>query len=550
MKSSKSNINFELIEFEIAEKDLESFKKNIQQGCIKKVDQLALNKWHYLLKTEDKLLETEISYNKSNIKNFICACGARSPKKMCKHVQLLSYWHVKTILTKKDHSIIGRNREQLKLHNSTTEDLHYFINFLSRQNNFNKEWVQFFISARDSKNQDFNTYSSILTRFLEFIGSYTKNNASKLKYTLQLFDELYNISFYHYNQSNISNAVNSLLAGIYKMHNWYLLTEAKNKTRIQVINERYHVALERFISSIIAPTALTKVNKLIYDLLLMNEYQILSNKSNLFQIYKSINKKNELDKKVLNSLITKLATSIPDENKINILDFLFSLNESNISEFIGSCKSDNYPYWMLPWLEQHKSTMSLNTLVDFYNQIYLISSKEFRYAIALKIADLFASTKQKCDKSILIKYYLETGIEKLLEIYFSEEENDKNFINNFIQSLSENFSEIVLTTKQKMTIAMHSRQWDLLIKLLESSANLDDLSKYDSKFPSEYHPQLIAMYSILLKEYLDSFAGHKAKITLQSIFNNIKQIYSVSLQRNLKEKLKQHQPNRKFILNL
>jgi hypothetical protein len=125
VKTTKSNINFDSIEFEISDKELESIKKSILQGCIKKVDQLSMHKWHYILKAEDKLIETEICYNKSNIKSFLCACGTKSPSKACKHVLLLSYWHATTILKNKEVSQINDYQIKSKLENSTNEDLKY-----------------------------------------------------------------------------------------------------------------------------------------------------------------------------------------------------------------------------------------------------------------------------------------------------------------------------------------------------------------------------------------------------------------------------------------
>jgi hypothetical protein len=547
VKTSKSNLNFDFIEFEISEKDLDVFKNSIAQGCIRRVDQISLNKWHYLLRADDRLLEIELSYNKNNIKQFHCACGARSPGKICKHVQLVSYWHVNTIRSKKDSQYAISKTVQTDLSESSPEDLQYYIQFLVRQNKLNREWIYFFEESRKLSSEPIVKYNSLFDRFLQFVSIQTRNSVSKIKLQLQLFEELYYISFYHYKQSNVYEAIHALLAGIHKLHELHFLVDWKNQSRLLQINEKLHTALEQFLTSIIAPRALNSLYKLISETMLSQDYLILNAKSNLFHILKIRFSKSSHSKQNFQAIVEKLNLNIREEYKFNLLDYLYDEYPELLKDYLISIELNNSVYWVLSWLDNRKSRISNDYLYQLYTKIYEVANKEMKTLVALKIADLYSSQSNPEAGKKLIKYYLETGHTKLLESYFKESEFSQQEFEQFLENLESVVAGKTLSIVQKIELANYSKQWLVLLKLISTSGDIELLMKYDLKFPEEFHPKLIEVYILFTRNYLDSHVGQKSHQRIELITRHIKMVYRSKLFTFYANELKQLFPNRKLL---
>ncbi len=547
MKSSKSNINFDFIEFEISEQDLELFKMSISQGCIRRVDQLTANKWHYLLKYDDKLLEVEITYNKNSIKQFQCACGARSSGKMCKHVQLACYWHVVTINSQNKSKSLSRPFTSNQLEHSSEEDLRYYLSFLSRQSQINKEWLHFFDSARSTSPHPIEKYITLIDHFVQYIDQHTRHSISKIKYLLQFYEELYYISFYHYKQSNIEEAISALLAGIHKLQEWHIQLDWKNQSRFVNINEKFHSALEQFLSSIIAPRALSKILKMISGVMIRPEYLILNSKSNLFKLVKHLNKKSNHDKSYFNDIILKLDQNIREEYKYNLLNYLYEEYPAELKGYLIKKEITKSVYWVIGWLDWHHKKMDTDYLLDLYCCIYDASTIEMKSHIALKIADLYPQNHKTDSGNLLIKLYLDTGHLKLLDVYFKDQTFTHEKFDLFLRNLQTELSDKKLTQTQKFELAIYSKQWTLLIGLFQHSEDLEMLLKYDSRLPEEFHAQLIELYIAFTKKYLESHVGHKSHVKLEQITRHIKALYSSKLQAAYAKEIKQFFPTRKLI---
>lgn len=547
MKSSKSNINFDFIEFEISEQDLELFKMSISQGCIRRVDQLTANKWHYLLKYDDKLLEVEINYNKNSIKQFQCACGARSTGKMCKHVQLACYWHVVTIKSQNKSKSRSRQYTSNQLEHSSEEDLRYYLSFLSRQSQINKEWLHFFDAARSTSTHPFEKYISLIDHFVQYIDQHTRHSISKIKYLLQFYEELYYISFYHYKQSNIEEAISALLAGIHKLQEWHIQLDWKNQSRFVNINEKLHSALEQFLSSIIAPRALSKILKMISGVMIKPEYLILNSRSNLFKLVNHLNKKSNHDKSYFNDIILKLDQNIREEYKYNLLNYLYQEYPSELKGYLIKKEITKSVYWVIGWLDWHHKKMDTDYLLDLYCCIYDASTNDMKSHIALKIADLYTQNHKTDSGNLLIKLYLDTGHLKLLDVYFKDHTFTHEKFDLFLHNLQTELYGKKLTQIQKFELTIYSKQWTLLIGLFQHSEDLEMLLKYDSRMPEEFHTQLIELYIAFTKKYLESHVGHKSHVKLEQITRHIKTLYSTKLQAAYANEIKQFFPTRKLI---
>ena len=547
MKSSKSNINFDFIEFEISETDLELYKKNITQGCIRRVDQLSANKWHYLLKADDRLLEVEIIYNRNSIKQFQCACGAHSIGKICKHVQLVCYWHVKTIGEKNETTSSSTSLAPAHFVHSSAEDLKYYLSFLSKQSRLNKEWLHFFEVARSTVPFPYQKYIALIENFYQVILIQTRNSASKIKYQLQFFEELYYISFYHYKQSNIEDAIHALLAGTIKLHEWNIKLDWKNQTRLIAINEKLHSALEQFLSSIIAPRALNKLAKMISELMTQPDYLILNEKSNLFKISKLYFDKDKSSVTYFDSLTSKLNLNIKDEYKFQLLDYLYAEYPEALKNYLIKIEINKSVYWVLSWMDVRKNQLSADYLLDLFSSIYEVSSLEMKSLIALKIAELYTHNHDATIGQLLIKYYLEVGQVKLLEVYFKEQEFTNKKFKLFLQNLETAVSNSELNNVQKLDFAFYSKQWPVLIDLFYEADDIELVLKYDLKIPEEYHTQLLDLYIKLTKRYLESYVGQRSHQKFEHITRHIKSIYKNKFHSAYVNEIKQLFPNRKLI---
>jgi hypothetical protein len=548
VKTTKSNINFDSIEFEISDKELESIKKSILQGCIKKVDQLSMHKWHYILKAEDKLIETEICYNKSNIKSFLCACGTKSPSKACKHVLLLSYWHATTILKNKEVSQINDYQIKSKLENSTNEDLKYYLNFLTKNNALNKQWIHFFLEARKNKTVTKSHFSNAIEHFMNFLNGATKNTASRIKYTLQLFEELYYISFYHYNRSNILNATSCLLAGISEIHKWHITIESKHQSRVVPINEKYHIALERITSNVIAPATLNKIYNSILTIINSKDYLILSPNSNLLSIYKVTSNKKQVEESLQNALKAKLKLDISEVYKYYILDYLYMKDSKYLSEFLSNFDQKAYPYWILTWLDKNKNKLEGEFLIETYDFLFNSASKALQDSIALKTMEVIKTQSISKYNKLLFKYYITTGNANLLQEYFARSEKD-SILGDVIKELENYTSGHELNYYQKLDIALYSKQWALLVNLLGTTGYIEDLMKYDTYLPEDYHKQTILFYIKLLNEFLETHAGYKARQKLDTVFKHIKTVYPLKIQKIFQSQIDSQFPTRKYQFN-
>jgi hypothetical protein len=549
VKSPKSNLNFELIEFEIPEKELDFIKKSISQGCIKRVDQITGNKWHYLLKTEDSLLEIEIIYNRSNIKQFQCACGARSPEKICKHVRLISYWHVNTIKSKNDGKGYHSNAAGKNLNNSSEEDLRYYLQFLSKQSRLNREWLNFFDVTRSAESPAHEKYITALANFNGFIETYTRNSASRLKLKLQLFEELYFISFHHYKKSNIEDALFALLVAIDQLHEWHYAMEYKNQNRLITVNKKLHNALEQFLSTTMAPATLTKVYKTILEIINQPHYQILDESSNLFAISKQHKVKNSESLSLFKTLLLKLGGKISEECRLHTLDYLYKEFPIQLKNYLITIEISNSIYWVIQWIESRKKQISPDYMLELYKHIFEIAPKDIKSIVASRVAELYKEDRIVKD-DLLLKYYLELGNASLLQTYFRYNEVNPDHFEFFLNNLEKNIVKRELTISQKADLAYHSQQWTVLLHLLSESDDVDFILKFDTSFPEEYHPHLISAYITLSKSYLESHVGQKSHQKINSIARHIRSVYRNKLYKTYLDEIRNLFPNRKLMIQI
>ncbi|MBK6546543.1 MAG: hypothetical protein IPG12_14895 [Saprospiraceae bacterium] len=547
MKSVKPNLIFDLLEYEISDIDLEYFKTSIDQGCVKKVNQLSSSKWLYLIRYDSSLLEIEVIYNKNSIKLFQCACGAKSPSKICKHALLAAYWHHLKIHTNesRNHRETLLNKELLQ--SLTKEDLEYFLVFLTKNNLLNREWVHFFISARNPTKYPYTKYQDLLNRFSLFLNSFTRNPASQTKYKLQLLDEVYQLAFYHYNQSNTEEAIHAILSGITFLHQWNTNAPLKNASKLFHLNEKFHLAISQFILLIIAPQALNKLINLILQIASSDEYQVIHQNSNLYEIIHNRKSSQELAKDLFLNITSKLKLPINIEFKHNLLDYLYFKNKSKLLTYlIQTDKAINYNL-SLNWIESRKRKISEDWIYQLYLKAYEDTSGDLKKHCANLISELLLKGNILFDTILYYKFYIETGDSKYLELYFSNFDLNSTEIQESVTTYNKAFGKQKLSFYQTLDIAYFSRQYQELVLLLKEAPDLDCITKYDISLPDEYQLEVVQIYLNQIKTFLEGHAGYKANLKIEELIKHVKQYYKNIYYQTFVKEIKIQFPERKLI---
>lgn len=547
MHSSHKPINFEYLDFEIREKDLVYFKNSIDQGCIRKANQTGKSRWNYLIKFESNLVELEVHYNSKNIKSFVCGCGAKSPGKYCKHALIASIWHFQNIHVNVTPASIDFKNKFQTFNNFSKEDLSYVLSALCQNNGLNKQWVHFILTGRSITEKPFSKYTQLLLEINHFLEVSSKNPATRLKNKLDILEELYQISFYHYNHSNIEEATESLLAGIHFIHCTADYTLFKNFTKLIQMNDKLHTAFLQFSQLIVAPGALNKIQKLTYDCATSKEYLILNKNSNLFD--RLLSKKSffqQFIKDGFKPLLLKIYYSIPDDFKFTILDYLYQINPEQLSDLLLKHELNYNFYTSLNWLNSRKVSLPTSYLVNYYKRIYSIAAPDLKKYIGQLYLKLLISSDQKPLDEFLLLFYMDSKDSSFLKLYFTSNHTPEAYIEatNF---LLKNTATTILSKRTTLDLSFYSHQYTVFFEELQKTDDLHLLEIYDLDLPEELAQEYIKIYILFFDKYLNEHAGYQANQKLELSLRRIKNNFSKNNYLEFSNSIKRLFPDRKLI---
>jgi hypothetical protein len=387
-------------------------------------------------------------------------------------------------------------------------------------------------------------YTQLLEGFNNFLESNTRNVASLTKTKIQIFEELYNISFFHYKQSNLDEAIQALMTGIEKMLIWHSGMDWKNQQRIQLINEKYHIALEQFITSIIAPRALANIYHSINLLSSKPYYLILSEKANLFLISEKADRRNNIPE----ILFSKLNSNLREELNFNILDYCYKKYGQAWQRLLSQDQFKKANFIILSWLQSRKKVINPLFQQKVFEFIYDECPSELKVVISIKLADLAESIPSDKLEINLLNYYCDTNQVRLLEVFFEKNHLDSNALSVIIKDLDKLKGPLSLI--QKTEIAAYSKSWELLINYLKQSPDLDFIMKFDSKVPENFYDDLLHIYLRLSIEFLEGHIGQKSQTKIATVARHLKTRFRTKFHSSYISQLKLAFPNRKFILQI
>jgi len=548
--SSRHPLNFEHIDYEIREKDLVYFKNSIDQGCIRKANQTGKSRWNYLIKFESNLVELEIYYNSKNIRSFQCGCGAKSPGKYCKHALIASIWHFQNIHINVTPTSVNFKNKSQSFSSFSKEDLSYVLTALCQNNNNNKQWVHFILTGRTIAEKPYLKYTQLLLEINHFLEASSKNPATRMKNKLEILEELYQISFYHYNHSNIEEATESLLAGIHFIHSTADYTIFKNFTKLIQMNDKFHTAFIQFCQLIVAPIALSKIHKLTYECATSKDYLVLTRNSNLFErllLKKTFQQ--QFNKEGFEHLLQKIYFNIPDDFKYNILDYLYQVNSEQLIQFLLKHEIQSNFYTSLNWLNSRKVSLPSIYLINYYKNIYAIAAADLKKYIGHLYLNLLNTNDQNALDVFLLLFYQDSKDPSFLKLYFNGNYSLETY-NEAKEFLQKSQGTNLLPEKTLLDLSYFSQQYTIFFNELRTSTDLHLLEKYDLDLPDELAVEYIKIYISFYEKYLNEHAGYQANQKLEFSLRRIRNNFSKSHYLEFLNTIKKLFPDRKLIKQL
>ncbi|HEX5624649.1 MAG TPA: hypothetical protein VFX48_01425 [Saprospiraceae bacterium] len=546
MKTAYRNIPFDLFDYEIQEKDLKYYAQAIAQGCIRKVNQLAANRWSYLLKSEDQLLEVEMTYNANSIKSHSCACGSKSPGKPCKHALLVAYWHYQKIRPAKSGSAQDALAFKHLLQQSSKDDLEYYLQFLARTNPLNAKWLQFFLECRIPSTEAMLKYKSQLNQFDQFVQQLTKNKAISNKIRLQICEELYQIAFGHYQNFNIEESVLATLNAIDYLHQWRSRAEWRNLSKMSQLNDKLHSALLPFLQSLIAPESLEKVNSYILHTAEKAYYVPLNERSNLFEILLLRQGVSDLPEPYFSTLLSKLKSDWPNENKFVILDYLFKKRADGTMSFLKSSKWPDSVSVCLNYLSLRDKKLPVDLVLDLYGYLFGQTTGDLQSHVAGLYHKVFLGSPSIDRANMLLDFYFSTGRTAFLSSYFNHFERTGATFSEFQNLLQKSRPDLKLNTGRLLDLTYFSQSWPEFLALISEQNDIELLMHYDAEFPEEHRGALIDDYVNLAAKYLKEHVGQPAQQYIMRIHRHIRLHYPPPLYERYLKKMKILFPDRKL----
>lgn len=528
MSSGQRNLkNFEEFEYALSEKERAQLNRAIASGAVVKVNQLGASQWAYLLKSNDQLIECEISYNQKSIKTYSCGCGSRGSKSPCKHVQLLCYWHLSKIY-KRDKFQHNINIKSISgLSELVPDKTLYIIQFLAKSNPGSKFWISFLLQIQQADFYRKENYLNTMGWAIQSIHALNSNKIQREKNLLLLFQELYTKSLLDYKDSNIDYAVPVLLFSITSIHKISEDANLINSTKINALLQKYYIALEEIILHITAPQAVRKYTALIKSEIASSHYLFSKAELNLCSILMKFNPGKSNVNFVIDVLLNKIPTLSSDHHVFPILDFLFQLEKNKQKAIISivSSRSIISSYQLVCYLNSRIENLDSDSMLYLYESIFDELSKELKQDVAKRIKNLMIKNETTCSNNFLAKLYLASGDLFYLKSLNLGQEKDISPYLKFEQFLTSTLKLKMIDFKFKADICVAVDDQDMLYYHLCTSASFHQVQSYENYLNESNKQNLISHYIQICQRIQNEFGGQEAKKQLKEIGEHILQNY-------------------------
>lgn len=528
MSSGRRNLkNFEEFEYGLSDKERAQFSRAIESGAVVKVNQLGASHWAYLLKSNDQLLECEITYNQKSIKTYSCACGSKSSKVPCKHVQLLCYWHLSKIY-KRDKLLPNVSLKSISGLSGLDQDKSlYIIQFLAKTNPASKFWISFLLQIQELDFSYKENYQKTIDWALQTINALNANKINKEKNILLLFQEVYNKSLMEYKDSNIDFAVPVLLFSIISLHKISEESHLINHTRITALLQKYYIALEEIILQIKAPQAVRKYTALLKNEMDNTHYFFHNSESNLCSILIKFNTAKSNINFIIEVLLNKISTLNSDRHIFPILDFLLKFEKSRQKEILFKLSSHSIisSYQLVCYLNSRNDILNSDHLLALYESIFRDLSAELKQDVAKRVKKVMLDNKTDCSNEFLALLYKASGDIFYLKTMNLVPRSGKSTYQYYEQFLLSTTAQQNVDFKIKADICVAIDDQELLLDHLCTSVLFHQIQEYEKFLNESFKHKLIPHYIDICQRIQNEFVGQTAKKQLKEIGEHILENY-------------------------
>ncbi|MBK8955669.1 MAG: hypothetical protein IPM34_08940 [Saprospiraceae bacterium] len=501
----------------------------IDSGALIKANQTSKNSWNYCLRYDGMLTDCEIKYNQKSLKQVVCACGFRGSKRLCKHSQIIVYWHLLKIYRRSagpanEFSEFKEN----DLQKLSAEELRFYLKALMRNNPKAQKWVELLHAMGTCREMDIHSMFQACQNFSVFLNDLHKNQVSREKNLLQLSNDLYNTSLRFYSLSEVNRACSIMIAAIQLLYTQIQTRKVINTQKFHQAIIKYTDALNQILTAIIAPQALNSFLRHLIEFSKSDAYYPAHKECNLFNSIRNRIKNKSIEKELVASLQNKCLESIHHPFAFYTWDVYYQTDALGFLKFLKSpvfARKNAFPN-ILNFLGTRNKQLEQSFYLELLRYILPNLNRDLQILAATYLNAMHIQMSSLEDKQLFIQLYLVSKNQNLLTQYFSSEGSVDKLYDIAQQMLEKAQLPIEESLEIELELLFYSQQYQSLTDKLMAQESIDLIMKYDANLPAQAKTRLIKSYGIYLTNFKLNNIGPKATRRIKQITSHLMAHYS------------------------
>lgn len=523
-----------------------------ESGQVRKVSQMALQEWSYLLRWEDNLLECKLSFTAQSVSGVHCACGCHSAKNPCIHAWTLAFWH----MNYKDRTNQSmrqelRSRKKLVISDLQNKSHAELVDFISIALKFYPDlfkWSTLLLPSLPKDEAVFDFYLNALAEFDQNGPGRSQIQTIKvLKTKLIVLDQLYEKSMQYYLQGEMERPFYILLALVVTTYQWLRDIPSNSQSKFNQKIIHYTQTIHQLIKTAKAPDLRVKMFECLIELIGKYPNHIIHRHDNLwaalFLFTEQRKRIKDFEKTEIPVMFHKAETWT---ESIELLWFLY--HQVELSSWTIWIQKDGFleninPMHLIQFCREISDRAQEKKAHDLLKLVYANSLQTECRQIAIE--GLLGMYIQQQQVNQLIELSAKAGLDlkqlKFIKIWKEASGADMTMCEQLALSFrkSKNFDSIFyyrLLTELRLT--------NLLLREFEKETNLANIMQFDGLLLASDPDSLLNIYLNITKDFLTHHLGTKAFAFVEKIKNHFIEIKERDLERKFTLKLNELFPDR------